>query len=264
MTRTFTSIVVVVALVYAMLCLVTYLRQRQMIFFPTSESTAVDLQPMWIDTGQERLKVWPLRSDRTDALIYFGGNAEDVMYSRELFDAVAPEYAVYLVNYRGYGGSSGSPSEQGFNHDALHVFDSVASSHRAVGLVGRSLGSAVATHVAARRPASRLILVTPMDSIESLARRHYPWLPVSLLMKDPFRSIDNAPRITTPTLVVMSEHDRIVPAESTQKLIEAFTEAPLTVMTLDGHDHNSFGGADGYGSAIQAFLAHKETETTPQ
>ncbi len=254
MTRTLWSLVALAVVVYAAFCLYTYLRQRQLIYFPTAPSHAADIDPMWLDSDGERLKLWPLNPGREEALVYFGGNGEDVLFNRTLFESVFGDHSVYLVNYRGYGGSSGAPSQAGFYTDALNVFDAVAARHAAVSVIGRSIGSAVAIHVAARRPVRQLVLVTPMDSVESLAKRAYPLLPVTLLLKDPYRAVDDAPRIDAPTLVVVAERDHIVPLESTERLVEALDGAPVTVTTLPGHDHNSFADDPRYGAVLGSFL----------
>lgn len=250
--RTLSVLLLVALAAYLVLCLYTYLRQRQLIYFPTPPAIS-ELSPTWFDGAGERIKTWVLRADREAAVVYFGGNGEDVHQARVLFDHHLPGHAVYLVNYRGYGGSSGRPSEAGLYADALAVFDAVAGRHRRVALIGRSLGSAVATHVAAHRSPAALVLVTPMDSVEALARRLYPYLPVSWLITDPHRSVDRVGAITAPTLVVLAEHDRVVPAANSRRLVAAMAVPPREI-TLAGHDHNSFVDDPGYAAAIDAFL----------
>lgn len=254
MMRSITFLVLAALLAYAAVCLYTYVRQRQLLYFPTPPSTVEDLEPLWLDSDGERLKLWAINPGRDRAVVYFGGNGEDVIYNRDAFEFAFADRAVYLVNYRGYGGSSGQPSEDGLYADAINVFDFVAGRHDSVAVIGRSLGSAVATRVAARRPVERLVLVTPMDSVESLAKRAYPLLPVSLLIKDPYRAVDDAPGVRAPTLLVLAEHDRIVPAPSSQRLAAALGGTAVTVNTLEGHDHNSFAADAAYLEVLTGFL----------
>ncbi len=254
MMRSITFLVLAALLAYAAICLYTYVRQRQLLYFPTPPANVADLDPLWLESDGERLKLWPLNTDRDRAVIYFGGNGEDVIYNRDLFETVLTDRAAYLVNYRGYGGSSGQPTGDGLYADALNVFDYVVSRHESVAVIGRSLGSAIATRVAARRPVERLVLVTPMDSVESLAKRVYPLLPVSLLIKDPYRAVQDAPEVTAPTLVVIAERDNIVPAESTARLVASLLGAPVTRDVLSGHDHNSFAGDPAYGRMLGEFM----------
>lgn len=254
MTRTITVLLAVALTAYLALCLVTYLRQRQLLYFPTAPVAAGDLAPLWVESGGERLKLWPLNPGRREAVVYFGGNAEQVLYARELFESGFDRYTVYLVNYRGYGGSSGRPSEAGFLTDGLNVFDAAAALHDRVSLVGRSIGSAVAVHVAATRPVPKLVLVTPMDSVEALARRHYPLLPVSLLLKDRYRADASAPAVRAKTLVVLAGDDEIVPHESSRRLVEALHAAPVTVAVIEGESHNSLGRVPDYADTMRSFL----------
>jgi uncharacterized protein len=255
MTRTLMVFTLALVLLYAAICLVTYLRQRQLMYFPTPPHDAVDLAPLWIESGGERLKLWALNPGQDQAIVYFGGNAEQPLYGREMFERALPSHTVYLVNYRGYGGSSGSPSETAFHDDGLRIFDTVAARHGGVALIGRSIGSAVATHVAARRPATALALVTPMDSMEALAQHYYPLLPVKLLLKDRYRAIDSARLVTARTLAVIAADDRIIPLENSQRLVDALRSAPVTVEILEHHGHNNLGHAPDYGNLLRDFFA---------
>lgn len=117
--------------------------------------------------------------DGPKALIYFGGNAEDVSLSLPLFSKAFPEYAIYLLHYRGYGGSSGTPSETALRDDAHALFDKVYTEHPSTVVIGSSLGTGVAVHLASQRPASRLILIMSYDSIQDIAAFRFPYIPVS-------------------------------------------------------------------------------------
>ena len=156
------------------------------------------------------------------AVLYFGGNAEDVSASLPQLAAAYPGHALYLMHYRGYGGSGGTPSEAALQADARALFDAVVKSHPDITLIGRSLGSGIAIDLAASRPARRLVLVTPYDSIENIAASQFRWLPVRLLLRDPYRSAAVAPRIAVPTVLVQAEFDTIIPAASTARLLAAF------------------------------------------
>jgi pimeloyl-ACP methyl ester carboxylesterase len=109
-----------------------------------------------------------------------------------------PDRAIYLLHYRGYGGSSGTPSEKALFADALTLFDEVRTKHSSVDVVGRSLGSGVAVYVASLRPVARLVLVTPFDSLEGLAALRFPYVPVKWLLRDKFESWRFAPQVTAP------------------------------------------------------------------
>src|SRR5581483_3606208 len=108
---------------------------------------------------------------------------------------------------RGYGGSSGKASEAALFEDGLTLFDEVQKAHPQVEVVGRSLGSGVAVYVASLRPAARLVLVTPYDSIAEIGARQFPFVPVKWLLLDRFESWKYAPQVTAPTLIIAAEHD---------------------------------------------------------
>jgi fermentation-respiration switch protein FrsA (DUF1100 family) len=138
-----------VAVAYGVLCAWVFFTQRGQIYFPTPVSEAPGAQALWVESQGERLKVWVAERADSRAFLYFGGNAADAAGNIELFAEAFPEHPLYLVNYRGYGGSSGRPSEAGLVADPLVVFDHVQARHEDVAVMGRSLGTGVAVQLAA-------------------------------------------------------------------------------------------------------------------
>jgi hypothetical protein len=151
-----------------------------------------------------------------------------------------------MVHYRGYGGSSGRPSEGALVSDALAVFDRVHARHRNVLVIGRSLGSGVAIQVAAARPLERLVLVTPFDSLATLARGQFPVFPTGLLLVDRFDSVRYAPLIHAPTTLIAAGEDEIVPRRSTLALLEAFAPGVANLATLPGKGHDTISMSPDY------------------
>jgi len=172
-------------------------------------------------------------------MIYFGGNAEDVSLNMPAFSPGIPGRALYLMNYRGYGGSSGKPTEEALFADGLALFDRVHSQYEDVEVVGRSLGSGVAVYIASARPVSRLVLITPYNSIEELAARQFPWLPVRWLLLDKYRSWLYAPRVNAPTLIIAAAEDEVVPRASTDVLRSHFRSGVASMVVLPGTGHNT-------------------------
>src|SRR5579862_4218062 len=129
--RMLVNLLVGVAVAYLGLCAALFLFQRSLIYFPqpTSirepEGTAV----LTLESDAERVLVSTRETDGQNALIYFGGNAEDVSFSMAGFSTAFPGHAIYLLHYRGYGGSSGSPSEAALFRDSLSLFDKVHAQH---------------------------------------------------------------------------------------------------------------------------------------
>src|SRR5690606_1895546 len=112
------SLFAVGAFVYVCFCLYLYLFQRSFIYFPTAGAAGVTGDAVETDNEQERIRVWGLHTRDSDAIIHFGGTAGDVSYTVREFRVWFPQHAVYLVNYRGYRGRSGSPDEAAFHSDA--------------------------------------------------------------------------------------------------------------------------------------------------
>lgn len=252
--KMFTWLIVIAGVLYFGLGAILYLNQRRFIYFPTPASSLDDAQAIEVQNQSETLKVWVLNEGQEQALIYFGGNAESVENNAPFFQELQMEYTVYLTNYRGYGGSTGSPSESALYDDALAIYDRVQSSHKSISVLGRSLGSGVATHVAAERAVDKLVLVAPFDSVEKVAQRSFPMYPMSYLLKDKHDSHGRAHRITSPVLIVIAEDDKVIPRANTERLASAFRPEQLTVEVLPEGTHNVITGHPKYGPLLKDFL----------
>lgn len=241
--------------VYIALCLFLFLTQRSQIYFPVEESRSPATRSMRLPAGDVELKIWVVDRAGPKALIYFGGNAEDVALNLPAFAATFPGHSLYLVNYRGYGGSSGSPSEQGLLADALAVYDEVKKSHGEISVFGRSLGTGVASHLASAREVERLVLVSPYDSLVNVARAHFRMFPVGLLMRDRFDSLARVPAIRAPTLAVIAGEDEVIPRARSEALVAAFPASQIQVEVIAGARHNSLDLSPQYLERIGKFLA---------
>jgi pimeloyl-ACP methyl ester carboxylesterase len=248
-------VIKVALLVYVGFGALLYVAQRGFMYMPVAENLADDLPHERIAVDGATLKVWVVDPGNGHAVIYFGGNAEDVYYNAADFHRHLPGTSVYLVNYRGYGGSTGSPSEAALFADALQLFDLLNQRHGRVSVIGRSLGSGVATYLAAERPVDRVVLITPQDSAAAIAKRLYPVYPVDWMLKDRYDSVVKAPRITAPVQVVIGADDRIIPPEHSERLLQAFAHQPVEKVVIEGAGHNDISGVDAYWQAIAAFLA---------
>ena len=257
------------AAIYLSLCAFLYSTQRTQMYFPTAESHHADVPTLRVESAGASLKIWALGARASDpaadALIYFGGNGEDVAGNIAEFSLAFADRAVYLVNYRGYGGSSGSPTEQGLFADSEAVFDLVRARHpdAAIAVMGRSLGSGVAIHLAAARAVERLVLVTPFDSLINVAREHFPWFPMALLMRDRYESIEQvrSGRVRTATFIVIAQDDEVVPAARGEALAAAFPAGQARVLRINGATHNSIGLFPQYLQSVTAFLSQRASPT---
>ncbi len=210
-----------------------------------------------------RLRGWLVHraapAGRAPLVVYYGGNAEEVSW--QATEPWPPDWTLALVNYRGYGASEGKPSERDFYADALAVIDALAlrpdvDPERIV-LVGRSLGTGVATHVAAHRPVAGVVLISPYDSMIEVGRRHYPWLPVGLLLRHPFDARSAAPEIRAPLLAIAGSRDFIIPTVHSRRLFDAWG-GPKVWVELPGADHNDLGSWPAFWKAIDAFLRERQ------
>lgn len=142
------------------------------------------------------------------------------------------------MHYRGYGGSSGKPSEQALVADALALFDQLQSKYSDITVLGRSLGSGVAVQLAAQRKVTQLLLITPFDSLSALAQRQFPFFPVKWLLKDTYNSVAYAPDINSPTLILLAEQDEIIGRAHSEALYQAFAPGIATRKSYSGN-HNT-------------------------
>jgi len=232
------AITILCIVVYAVGAVALYAYQRKMLYVPSPEY-AHEFESLELHNEQEVLKVVVLNPSQSQAIIYFGGNAEAVIFNAEPFLKNFPNHTVYLVNYRGYGGSTGSPTELGLYSDSLALYDRVRTNHESLSLMGRSLGSGVATFLASEREVSHLALITPYDSIKNVAQAHVPIYPVGLLVKDRYDSVEKATRVSTPVLIVMAELDSVIPNSHSIALSEAFKKEQVSIIIIKGADHNN-------------------------
>jgi len=207
---------------YAGVCVAMYLTQRSLLYYPqpravTAPESTLNLP---VDGAEIVVTVRPLDGPR--AIVYFGGNGEDVSQNLPAFAEAFPDQALYLMHYRGYGGSSGRPTEKANVAYGLALFEKVRALHPDVTIFGRSLGSGVAVQVASQVAPSRLVLITPFDSIVEIGAQMYPLLPVRWLALDTYESGKLASRIRIPTTIIEAENDEEIPHASTEKLLKRF------------------------------------------
>ena len=248
--------------------LIVYLAQDALIFYrqPLPEARRADLARRF-PSAQEvflqakdgtRLHAWHVRAG-APLVIYFGGNAEEVSW---MLDETGntPGVSWLLVDYRGYGLSEGAPGEVALVSDALQWFDHAmtlpGADPKQTFAFGRSLGSGVAVALAAQRPVTRVILATPYDSLAAVAKRHYWYLPVDLLLKHRFDSIALAPALRQPLLCLIAERDEVIPAVHGERLFEAWG-GPKRKVVLQEAGHNTTDSHPLFWTSIREFLAQK-------
>ncbi|HTO45297.1 MAG TPA: alpha/beta fold hydrolase [Burkholderiales bacterium] len=224
--------------------------------YPSAEPVELEVDSRvkvrgWLVHGQTRAPA-PL-------VIYFGGNGEEVSWLVTESARLAP-WAVLLINYRGYGLSDGRPSESVLYKDAVAIHDWAAGrpdiDARRIVLVGRSLGTGVATYLAAQRAVSGVVLVSPYDNLVEVARGVYPYLLVDYFMRYRFDSAARAKLIHAPLLALVADQDTIVRPERSRSLVRAWG-GPAHLELLVGVGHNDIQLHPHYWPLIAAFLAER-------
>lgn len=197
------------------------------------------------------LKGWFVKQSETPwfTVIVFNGNAGNRAFRAPLADALARRgIAVLLFDYRGFGGNSGLPTEQGLIADSRGVLQYALgrkdTGAKRVAYFGESLGSALAADLAVEFPPAALILRSPFRSMTEVGQHHYPFLPVRWLLRDRFATLDRMARIRCPLLVIAGGRDRIVPTAQSRRLYEAANE-PKTLLIIRDADHNDAELLDG-------------------
>lgn len=242
-----------------------YFMQDGMIFLGAEPATTIlkDIRKRYPDSeirlttpdGIE-LHGWYLQANGDEPaplLIYFGGNAENIshmIFEQHHFKG----YSLLLMSYRGYGLSGGKPSQKTLCGDAIFLYDHFASKPEIdagrILLMGRSLGSGVAVHLASKRSVEGLILISPFDSMIALSRELYPWLPVTLLLRHPFDSLTLAPAIEAPMLTIIASRDSIIAPQRSKALVQAWG-GKTRLVEIKGVDHNELGNQQQFWEAIE-------------
>jgi fermentation-respiration switch protein FrsA (DUF1100 family) len=257
------SLLAVLLGVFALFSLFLYLRQERFLFEPVPSDPQLArhwlAQRVQIPVGDHWIEGWWIDNPaaaNSVTVLYFGGNAEDVLTTAATAERIGAR-RLLVTNYRGYGTTPGRPGQAALYADALQVYDYAAQTAGVIPTsiiaMGRSMGTGVATMLAAERPLRAAILVTPYDSILRVAERHYPAFPVKWLLRHPFPSLEFAMRATAPVLILAAERDLLIPSSHAQRLADAWA-GPHEIHILSGMAHNNIEQHPEYYSLISNFI----------
>ncbi len=255
---------VIALCLYVGLATIIYFAQRSLMYFPDTVHVLpaaaglpeAEEVPLTASDGVH-VAAWhvPPR-DGKPVILYFHGNGGALRFRVERFRRlIADGIGLVALEYRGYGGLSGSPNEQGLIADAQAAYRFASTRYPAQQLVlwGESLGSGVAVALAAEQPVGRVILEAPFTSAVAVGARHYWYLPVSLLMKDQFRTDRRIAKVKAPLMIMHGVHDRVVPYAMGEQLFDLANQPKHFVRFLDG-GHEDL-DANGALDAVGRFLA---------
>jgi uncharacterized protein len=260
------TIVLFLAMGYVALAVVMYVAQRALMYFPDRIRTAPpdaglpQAEEIFLDMPDgERIIVWHIAPHPGHVVVlYFHGNGGSLRYRVDRFKALtAAGEGLVALSYRGYGGSTGHPTETGLITDAAaaYAFATARYSTDKIVVWGESLGSGIAIAIAAEKPIARLILEAPFSSAVDIAAHAYPFLPVRWLMKDQFRSDLRIAKVRSPVLIFHGDRDGVVPIASGERLYH-MVEAPKRFVRVRGGEHETL-GAFGIVEAARQFMYEK-------
>lgn len=251
------GLVVLVAVV--LLLVVVWALQRRLIYLPSQATVPPAGQVLlgardvaFRTTDGLELRGWFVPAAEPDtgmAVLVASGNAGDRSMRAPLARALARRgLAVLLFDYRGYGGNPGSPNEDGLALDVRaargFLLTAVGVPPERILYYGESLGAAVVVELATEHPPAGLVLRSPFVDLASVARKHYPFLPVGLLLRDRYPVVDGIATVRVPTTVVYGTGDSIVPPAQSRQVAEA-AGGPARIVAVPGADHNDPALLDG-------------------
>lgn len=235
-----------------------YRYQNQLLYQPAREVSGLDLETLIFEVDDLSLRVYKTnpggQEGNRPAIIYYGGNAEAVEENAVFFNRHFADYVVYLAPYRSYSGNPGVANESDLYHDALAIFDELAKKHDTVILMGRSLGSAIAVYVAVKKTIAALILVTPFDSVENLPLPYLKFFPKKYLLTQKYLSWTRVSKLNIPTLVLIAEHDEIIPRANVENLLTHFNQCRPEEKIIQDSSHNTISFKQSYLDTLREFL----------
>ena len=242
------------ATAYAAVLVGVALFQSRLVFFPdigralaaTPRDAGLAYEEVRLATTDgESLHAWfvPAPQSRGTVLL-FHGNAGNISHRLDYLPVIFRlGYSTFIFDYRGYGRSSGRPSEQGTYRDAeaawRYLTDTRKIEPQRIALLGESLGGAVAAWLASRQPAGALVLASVFTSVPDMGAEVYPFLPVRLLSRIDYNTLEHLKKVRAPVLVAHSRDDDIVPYRHGRALFDAARE-PKTFLEMSGGHNESF------------------------
>lgn len=254
MRKLFKLLILILIIIYLVIGVYLYFFQKDFIYYPTEKiKHSYDVKTFYIDN--EKIDLIVLNPDKEKAILYLGGRSESVIQTADIFKNIFSEFTIYLLNYRGYGSSSGEPSQEALYKDARVVYDFIQSYHKNISIIGRSLGTGIATYLSSMKEPDKLVLVTPYDSILHMAQDKYPIYPIKYLLKEKFNSDEYSRNIkNVPTLIFLVDGDLIVPYKYSISLINAFDSKQVNVYMVNNTTHKDVINTLEYQEKLKKFL----------
>lgn len=250
---------------YLIAIVMLYFLQEKLIFLPTrlpqnyAYSFSEHFEEVFLSAadGARLNALWFKREDPNGLILYFHGNAGNLSRWGEIVQPfVKMGFDVLVMDYRTYGKSTGNLSEKNLYSDAQLFYD-YAQKHyqeKQIVLYGRSLGTGMATRLAADNGPGLLLLETPYYSLLDIGVKRFPWLPVRWFMKYPFRTHEYVQQLRCPVRIFHGTEDRIIPFDSGRKLFDSIPRADKTFYSIQGGRHNNLSSFPAYQRAVNEVL----------
>ena len=254
----------IIIFIYLVILILLYLNQRNLMYLPNEnnyfdEKLSVDIKKVKIETSDDiNLLGWYHEKDLKNlkTILFFHGNAgtlENRIYKLNKFRDMDINFLI--IAWRGFSGNKGKPSEKGLYEDgkaSINWLLNKGVKEKDIIIYGESLGTGVATHLSQRRNFAGLILETPFTSMVDAAKTFYPYIPVSLLLKDKFENKEKIKNINVPILIMHGEADQIVPFNMGKKIYELANEPKYSYFTK--HDNHMMEYDENLLKALSSFL----------
>ncbi|HEC12774.1 MAG TPA: alpha/beta hydrolase [Acidiferrobacteraceae bacterium] len=264
------TLVIGLVLAYGLFVLTIYLSQSSLLYLPNLPSRTVAQTPAVLGLEFSAVKLttedgltldaWYIPAPEPKAqLLFFHGNAGNISHR---LDSIKTFYdfglSTLIIDYRGYGNSTGHPTEAGTYLDAQaawrYLTDTLHLPANNIIIFGRSLGGAIAAHLARQQTPAALILESTFTSAPNLAADAYPYLPARWLTKFSYNTADYVSRVRAPVLVIHSQDDEIIPFDHGQQIFNIASD-PKQFLTLQGgHNDGFLISHKHYRSGIERFL----------
>lgn len=262
-------LLIAVAVAYAGAAAFMYVAQRSFLYFPDPRRTApeaaglpqVEEREIKTPDGETIIAWYGKAKPGQPTLLYFHGNGGAI----ELRNERIKKYmrlgrGMYMMSYRGFSGSTGQPTEAHNVADAKLAYEDLLKQGvkpADIILYGESLGTGVAIQVALEKKVSGIVLDSPYTSVAARAQQLFPWLPVSLLIKDRYDSLNYIGNFHAPLLIMHGDRDEVIPVAMGKELFAAANEPKeLAIIKGGGHeDHYKFGSYERINSWIDRLRA---------
>jgi uncharacterized protein len=264
--RILMNILLLAVFAYVFLAVLLRWREPRMIYYPIRqiEGTPQHFDDVFLPTPDgEKINGWFIPSLHANApvILFFHGNAGNISHRLEklaCFQELGAD--VFIIDYRGYGRSTGAPSEQGTYRDARAAYEYLTQerniSPSRIVLYGESLGSAVAVELATKTPVGGLIIEEPFTSTADVGRRLFPFLPVGWLVQNKYDSIHKIGHIKASLLIFHSRNDEMFPYSFAERLLAAAPE-PKRLVALSGSHNDAFATSTTiYRQGLKTFLGN--------